>query len=152
MPEFLVEMVFPTPKKAAAPALHPATAATPASSKVTVATAGTVAQAATRVGIPESQVTAAMLVKRAPTPNVAVARVVAQGATAPAAQVATEFIRASTSPRQPKPLVRAEARRWIETWMAFPMTAVDGTLVLEAVQIAERFQIGMPPPNSLDTG
>ena len=36
--------------------------------------------------------------------------------------------------------------------MAFPMTAVDGTLVLEAVQIAERFQIGMPPPNSLDTG
>jgi predicted nucleic acid-binding protein len=58
------------------------------------------------------------------------------------AQVAAEFIRASTSPRQPKPLVRAEARRWIETWMAFPMTAVDGTLVLEAVQIAERFQIG----------
>jgi predicted nucleic acid-binding protein len=58
------------------------------------------------------------------------------------AQVATEFIRASTSPRQPKPLVRAEARRWIETWMAFPMTAVDGPLVLEAVQIAERFQIG----------
>ena len=50
--------------------------------------------------------------------------------------------RASTSPRQPKPLVRAEARRWIETWMAFPMTAVDGPLVLEAVQIAERFQIG----------
>jgi predicted nucleic acid-binding protein len=47
------------------------------------------------------------------------------------AQVATEFIRASTSPRQPKPLVRAEARRWIETWMAFPMTAVDGPLVLE---------------------
>lgn len=58
------------------------------------------------------------------------------------AQVAAEFIRASTSPQQPKPLVRAEARRWIETWMAFPMTAVDGTLVLEAVQIAERFQIG----------
>ena len=26
--------------------------------------------------------------------------------------------------------------------MAFPMAAVDGTLVLEAVQIAERFQIG----------
>ena len=57
------------------------------------------------------------------------------------AQVAAEFIRASTSPRQPKPLTRAEARRWIETWMAFPMAAVDGALVLEAVQIAERFQI-----------
>ena len=58
------------------------------------------------------------------------------------AQVAAEFIRASTSPRQPKPLARAEARRWIETWMAFPMAAVDGALVLEAAQIAERFQIG----------
>ena len=57
------------------------------------------------------------------------------------AQVAAEFIRASTSPRQPKPLTRAEARRWVETWMAFPMAAVDGPLVLEAVQIAERFQI-----------
>jgi len=56
------------------------------------------------------------------------------------AQVAAEFIRASTSPRQPNPLTRAEARRWIETRMAFPMGAVDGALVLEAVQIAERFQ------------
>ena len=57
------------------------------------------------------------------------------------AQVAAEFIRASTSPRQPKPLTRVEARRWVETWMAFPMAAVDGALVLEAVEIAERFQI-----------
>ena len=56
------------------------------------------------------------------------------------AQVAAEFIRASTSPRQPKPLPRVEARRWVETWMAFPMAAVDGALVLEAVEIAERFQ------------
>ena len=56
------------------------------------------------------------------------------------AQVAAEFIRASTSPRQPQPLTRAEARRWVETWLAFPMAAVDGALVLEAVQIAERFQ------------
>ncbi len=59
---------------------------------------------------------------------------------ASSAQVAAEFIRASTSPRQPKPLTRAEARRWVETWMAFPMAAVDGALVLEAVQIAEHFQ------------
>jgi predicted nucleic acid-binding protein len=57
------------------------------------------------------------------------------------AQVAAEFVRASTSPRQPKPLTRAEARGWIETWMAFPMVVVDGPLVLEALQIAERFQI-----------
>lgn len=56
------------------------------------------------------------------------------------AQVAAEFICAGTSSRQPKPLTRWEARRWLETWLAFPMTAVDGALVLEAVQIAERFQ------------
>ena len=58
------------------------------------------------------------------------------------AQVAAEFVRAGTAARQRQPLSRAEARRWIETWMAFPMAAVDGALVLEAVQIAERFQIG----------
>ena len=57
------------------------------------------------------------------------------------AQVAAEFIRASTSPRQRKPLTRADARRWIETWLAFPMATVDDALVLEAVQIAERFQV-----------
>jgi predicted nucleic acid-binding protein len=57
------------------------------------------------------------------------------------AQVAAEFLRASTSPRQSKPLTRAEARRWVELWMAFPMTAVDGALVLAAVDIAERFQL-----------
>ena len=70
-----------------------------------------------------------------------VARTLVQSADwAWSAQVAAEFVRASTSPRQPKPLTRAEARRWIETWLAFPMAAVDGALVLEAVQIAERFQ------------
>ena len=58
------------------------------------------------------------------------------------AQVAAEFIRASTSSRQRTPLSRAQARQWVETWMAFPMAAVDGALVLEAVEIAERFQIG----------
>jgi predicted nucleic acid-binding protein len=56
------------------------------------------------------------------------------------AQVAAEFARASTSPRQPKPLSRAQARSWIKTWMAFPMVVVDGPLVLEAIEIAERFQ------------
>ena len=69
------------------------------------------------------------------------ARVLVQSADcAWSAQVAAEFIRASTLPRQRKPLTRTEARRWVETWMAFPMAAVDGALVLEAVQIAERFQ------------
>ena len=56
------------------------------------------------------------------------------------AQVAAEFVRAGTSPRKSKPLSHAEARRWVETWMAFPMAPVDGPLVLEAVQISDRFQ------------
>lgn len=42
------------------------------------------------------------------------------------AQVAAEFIRASTALRQPKPLTRAEARHWVQVWMAFPMAAVNG--------------------------
>jgi predicted nucleic acid-binding protein len=72
-----------------------------------------------------------------------IARALVQGEDwAWSARVAAEFIRASTSPRQPKPLSRAEVRRWDETWMAFPMAAVDGALVLEASQIGERFQIG----------
>lgn len=57
------------------------------------------------------------------------------------AQVAAEFIRASTSPRQQQPLSRTEARRWVETWSAFPMCVIDGALVLEAVVLSERFQI-----------
>ncbi len=57
------------------------------------------------------------------------------------AQVAAEFIRASTSSKQSPPLSRAQARRWVETWMAFPMTSIDGNLVLSAVEIGERFQI-----------
>jgi predicted nucleic acid-binding protein len=56
------------------------------------------------------------------------------------AQVAAEFVRASTSHRQPKPLTRDQARVWIQTWMAFPMAAIDGELVLEAVNVADRFQ------------
>ena len=56
------------------------------------------------------------------------------------AQVAAEFARASTSARQPKPLTPAEARNWIETWMAFPMDALNGSLVLDALRIAERYQ------------
>ncbi len=56
------------------------------------------------------------------------------------AQVAAEFVRASTSPRQPKPLTRAEARRWVQTWLAFPRSTVDGLLVVEATEIGQRFQ------------
>ncbi|MEP6672693.1 MAG: PIN domain-containing protein [Chthoniobacter sp.] len=57
------------------------------------------------------------------------------------AQVAAEFLRAGTAARQTQPLTRGQARQWIETWMAFPMAAVDGALVLAAVEIGERFQL-----------
>jgi len=57
------------------------------------------------------------------------------------AQVAAEFVCASTSSRQRTPLTRAEARRWIEIWLAFPMYAVDGASILESIRIGERFQI-----------
>ena len=56
------------------------------------------------------------------------------------AQGTAEFIHAGTRPRQPRPLTRGEALRWVETWMAFPMAAVDGALVIEAARLAERFQ------------
>lgn len=57
------------------------------------------------------------------------------------AQVAAEFIRAGTSRKQTQPLSLSEARRWVETWMAFPMVVIDGSLVVEATRISERFQI-----------
>ena len=57
------------------------------------------------------------------------------------AQVAAEFIRAGTSPRKARPLTRQEAKQWVQTWMAFPMSPVDGALVLEAVDVSDRFQI-----------
>jgi len=56
------------------------------------------------------------------------------------AQVAAEFVRATTSPRKPKPLRLDEARTWVEVWQRFPMLAVDGALVVEATRIAERYQ------------
>jgi predicted nucleic acid-binding protein len=57
------------------------------------------------------------------------------------AQVAAEFFRAGTSSRQATPLPRETARRWIEIWTAFPMIALDASLVLEAINIGGRFQI-----------
>ncbi len=57
------------------------------------------------------------------------------------AQVAAEFVRSSTSPKKPKSLTWQEARQWISVWRAFPMVNVDGDLVIEAIQIAERYMI-----------
>ncbi len=57
------------------------------------------------------------------------------------AQVAAEFVRSGTSPKKPKPLTWSEASQWITVWRAFPMANVDGDLVIEAIQIAERYMI-----------
>lgn len=57
------------------------------------------------------------------------------------AQVAAEFIRASTAARRPAPLSLDEAERWIDIWLAFPLVAIDGPVVKEAIELARRFQI-----------
>jgi predicted nucleic acid-binding protein len=56
-------------------------------------------------------------------------------------QIAAEFVRASTSSKQAVPLTLAQARNFVQTWNAFPMMAVDGAIVLDAIDIAQRFQI-----------
>jgi predicted nucleic acid-binding protein len=57
------------------------------------------------------------------------------------AQVAAEFFRAGTSPKQFKPMTSQEALVWIQTWMRYPIVPVDGSLVIEAIAIAQRFGI-----------
>lgn len=57
------------------------------------------------------------------------------------AQVMAEFVSASTSPRRKRAWTRADARREVVTWMKFPMIAISGELVLEALRLGERFQI-----------
>jgi predicted nucleic acid-binding protein len=56
------------------------------------------------------------------------------------AQVAAEFIRAASSKKN-STMSRAEAANWVELWMAYPMVPVDGTMVLEAAALGDRFQI-----------
>ncbi len=56
------------------------------------------------------------------------------------AQVAAEFIRAASSKRN-STMSRAAAAKWVELWMAYPMVPVDGTMVLEAVALGDRFQV-----------
>ncbi len=57
------------------------------------------------------------------------------------AQVAAEFVNASTSARRPVPLTLVQAERWIDTWMAFLLIPTDGTIVKEAIRLAARYQI-----------
>ena len=53
------------------------------------------------------------------------------------AQVAAEFVNASTSARRPVPLTLVQAERWIDTWMAFLLIPTDGTIVKETIRLAE---------------
>ena len=57
------------------------------------------------------------------------------------AQVAAEFINASTSSRRPLPISLDEAGRWVDLWLAFPLIAVDASIVKAAIRLARRFQI-----------
>jgi predicted nucleic acid-binding protein len=57
------------------------------------------------------------------------------------AQVAAEFINASTSARRPAPLTLAEAEQWIDIWLAFPLATVDGLVVKDALRLAQRYQV-----------
>jgi predicted nucleic acid-binding protein len=55
--------------------------------------------------------------------------------------VATEFVNASTAKRRPTPLTLTKAEHWIDTWLPFPLTPVDGPLVKDAIAVARRYQI-----------
>jgi len=57
------------------------------------------------------------------------------------AQVAAEFINASTSSRRPVPLTLVEAEQWIDLWLPFPLVAIDAAIVKDAIRLASRFQI-----------
>lgn len=57
------------------------------------------------------------------------------------AQVAAEFINASTSARRPAPLTLAEAEKWVDLWLAFPMVEIDGEIVKDAIRLAGRYHV-----------
>ena len=57
------------------------------------------------------------------------------------AQVAAEFINASTAKRRPAPLILAEAEHWVDMWLPFPLVPVDGPIVKDAIAVARRYQI-----------
>ncbi len=57
------------------------------------------------------------------------------------AQVAAEFVNASTAKRRPTPLTLAEAEKWIDTWLPFPLAPVDGPLLKDAIGVAKRYRI-----------
>lgn len=57
------------------------------------------------------------------------------------AQVAAEFIKATTSSRRPVRLSLSGAEQWIDIWLAFPLVAIDASIVKDAIRLARQFQI-----------
>ena len=54
------------------------------------------------------------------------------------AQVAAEFINVSTSAKRQVRLSLAQAEKWIDAWLAFPLAPIDQQTVKLAIQIAAR--------------
>jgi predicted nucleic acid-binding protein len=54
------------------------------------------------------------------------------------AQVAAEFVNASTSHKRSLRLSLAEAEQWIHTWLVFPLAPIDEQTVKLALQIARK--------------
>lgn len=57
------------------------------------------------------------------------------------AQVAAEFINATTSSRRPVRLSLLDAEQWIDIWLPFPLVAIDILIVKDAIRLAKHYQI-----------
>ena len=57
------------------------------------------------------------------------------------AQVAAEFINASTSSRRQVRLSLTDAEQWIDLWLAFPLVAIETSIVKDAIRLARHYQI-----------
>jgi predicted nucleic acid-binding protein len=57
------------------------------------------------------------------------------------AQVAAEFVKATTSSRRPVWLSLLDAEQWIDIWLAFPLIAIDAAIVKDAIRLARHFQV-----------
>jgi predicted nucleic acid-binding protein len=57
------------------------------------------------------------------------------------ALVAAEFVNASTSARRVPSLSLAAAETFITLWLSYPLVAIDGQIVKEALSIAQRYKI-----------
>jgi predicted nucleic acid-binding protein len=57
------------------------------------------------------------------------------------AQVAAEFVASSTSRRRRQPISLAQAEQWLQSWLKFPMAAIDFQTVAKAIETASRWRI-----------